>query len=76
VIVVPGLNFDLDGNRIGYGAGYYDRTLVRYPSAVTIGVAFDFQMIAEVPVTSTDVPVSLVITERGLRADTRATKKS
>lgn len=66
VIVVPALQIDQEGHRIGYGAGYYDRALPRYcPPAVSIAVAFDFQLIAEVPVTPGDVPVSVVITERG-----------
>lgn len=66
VIVVPALQIDQTGHRIGYGAGYYDRTLPRYcPPAVAIAVAFDFQLIAEVPVTPGDVPVPIVITERG-----------
>lgn len=64
VIVVPALAFAPSGHRIGYGAGYYDRTIVRFlPHAVTIGVAYDFQIIAEIPVTEGDVPVDFVITD-------------
>jgi 5-formyltetrahydrofolate cyclo-ligase len=74
VIVVPALQIDGTGHRIGYGAGFYDRALARFappataPGAITIGVAFDFQLIAEVPVTEGDVPLSIVLTdERTLR---------
>ena len=64
-IVVPALQIDASGHRIGYGAGYYDRTLPRYsPPATAIGVAFDFQLIAEVPVTEGDVAVSMVVTDQ------------
>ena len=64
-IVVPALQIDASGHRIGYGAGYYDRTLPRYsPPATAIGVAFDFQLVAEVPVTEGDVAVSMVVTDQ------------
>lgn len=63
VIIVPALAIDPTGQRIGYGAGYYDRTLPRFPSAVTIGVAFDWQLIAEVPVTEGDVAVAWIVTD-------------
>lgn len=64
-IVVPALQVDGSGHRIGYGAGYYDRTLPRYaPGARSIVVAFDFQLIAEVPVTDGDVPCDVVVTDQ------------
>ena len=60
---MPALAYDPAGFRIGYGAGHYDRTLPLCTRAKTVGVCFDFQLIAEVPVTPGDVPVSLVVTE-------------
>ena len=64
-IVVPALQVDGAGHRIGYGAGYYDRTLPRYaPAGRTIVVAFDFQLIAEVPVTDGDVACDVVVTDQ------------
>jgi 5-formyltetrahydrofolate cyclo-ligase len=64
VLVVPALAIDPVGHRIGYGAGYYDRTIPRYaPPAVTIGVAYDFQLVAEVPFTEHDVPLAWVVTD-------------
>jgi 5-formyltetrahydrofolate cyclo-ligase len=70
VIVVPGLAVDPTGHRIGYGAGYYDRTLPSYaPPAVAVAVAFDFQLLAEVPFTEGDVAVEWIVTDaRALRA--------
>lgn len=63
VIVVPAIAVDPAGHRIGYGAGYYDRTLPKYPGAVAIAVAYDFQLIAEVPVTEGDVACGWVVTD-------------
>lgn len=63
-IVVPALAVDPRGHRIGYGAGYYDRALPRFsPPAISIAVAFDFQLVAETPDTSLDVPVAWVVTD-------------
>jgi 5-formyltetrahydrofolate cyclo-ligase len=64
VIVIPALAVDPRGHRIGYGAGYYDRALPRYaPPAVTVAVAFDFQLIAEVPESPLDVPAGWIVTD-------------
>jgi 5-formyltetrahydrofolate cyclo-ligase len=64
VIVVPAIALDPVGHRIGYGAGFYDRALPPFaPPAVTIGVAFDFQLVAEVPFTEHDVALGFVITD-------------
>lgn len=70
LVVVPALAFDPRGHRIGYGRGYYDRTLPLASSATHVGVAFDFQLIAEVPERAGDVPVHWIITDRRvLRAE-------
>lgn len=65
--VIPGVVFDLNGNRIGYGKGYYDRFLKKLPpSAVTVGLAFDCQVLDSIPTEPTDVPLQYLITpERG-----------
>jgi 5-formyltetrahydrofolate cyclo-ligase len=70
-IVVPALAVDPRGHRIGYGAGYYDRTLPRFaPAATTVVVAFDFQLVPEVPSTEGDVAVDWIVTDaRALRAE-------
>jgi len=64
VIVVPGLAFDARGYRLGYGGGYYDRTLPLHAKACHIGVGFDFQLASDLPVEDQDVPVHLVITDK------------
>jgi 5-formyltetrahydrofolate cyclo-ligase len=71
VIVVPALAADPRGHRIGYGAGYYDRALLRFArSAVTVTVIFDFQLVAESPTTEGDVPVDWIVSDaRVLRAE-------
>jgi 5-formyltetrahydrofolate cyclo-ligase len=64
VLVVPAIAVDPTGHRIGYGAGYYDRTIPSFsPPARTVGVAYDFQLVAEVPFTEYDVPLSFVVTD-------------
>ncbi len=63
LIVVPGLAFDPAGQRVGYGAGLYDRTLPRY-RAKTVGLAFDFQVVMELPINEHDVAVSLIVTDK------------
>ncbi len=63
-VVVPALAADPRGHRIGYGAGYYDRTLPRFaPPAVSVAVVFDFQLVAEVPTTDGDVTVDWIVTD-------------
>jgi 5-formyltetrahydrofolate cyclo-ligase len=63
IMLVPLAAFDNRGHRIGYGAGCYDRALAKRPGALTIGVAYDFQLAADIPAAAHDVPVSLVLTE-------------
>ncbi len=61
--VVPGVAFDESNNRLGRGAGYYDRLLRRFPSTTPVfGLAFDFQILPGLPHHKTrDIPVSCVI---------------
>ena len=64
VVVIPAIAIDPAGHRVGYGAGYYDRTVARFaPPAITIGVAYDFQLVIEVPFTEHDVPLRHVVTD-------------
>ncbi|MGA8681704.1 MAG: 5-formyltetrahydrofolate cyclo-ligase [Acidimicrobiales bacterium] len=63
-VVVPGLAFDRGGGRLGYGGGYYDRFLRQLPdSTALIGIAFADQVVDEVPLSTDDVKVYLVVTE-------------
>ncbi|MDO8950709.1 MAG: 5-formyltetrahydrofolate cyclo-ligase [Actinomycetota bacterium] len=62
-LVVPGVAYDAECRRLGLGAGYYDTLLARLPeSTVTIGVAFDEQMVAAVPCGEKDRPVDILVT--------------
>lgn len=69
LIIVPGIAFDPQGWRLGYGAGYYDRFL-KTVYAPTIGVAFAAQIHNALPVGENDVPVDLVITENAIHKRT------
>jgi 5-formyltetrahydrofolate cyclo-ligase len=67
ILIVPLAAFDRKGNRIGYGAGYYDMTITRLRSmkpVVAIGIAYALQEVAEVPVSPRDAALDLVLTER------------
>ena len=69
VLIVPLLAFDRRLYRLGYGGGFYDRTLegLRARGPVTaIGFAFAAQEVAEVPIEATDQPLDLVVTEAGV----------
>jgi len=78
LVLVPGVAFDRRGYRLGYGGGYYDRLLadMRSPAvtarrsspAVAAGLAYDFQIVDELPVGPHDQRVDLVLTERGVLA--------
>ena len=61
--VVPGLAFDRAGGRIGWGRGHYDATLAAAPNARRIGLAFECQLVAEVPHAPHDVRLHFVVTE-------------
>ena len=52
--------------RLGYGAGYYDRTLAALPGATAVGVAFAAQRVDRVPTGPYDIPLHAVATERGV----------
>lgn len=72
LVLVPGMAFDPCGGRVGYGGGNYDRLLrvnaERANCAVHIGLAFDFQVFDRVPMDAHDVPVDLVVTQKGVSA--------
>ena len=69
LILVPGVAFTRAGARLGRGGGYYDRLLSGLPSGVCkIGVCFDAQIVAELPVHSHDQHVDFVATESGILA--------
>ena len=66
ILLVPLLAFDRAGRRLGYGGGFYDRTLAALPHAHTVGIAFAAQELDEVPTTDHDAPLDAIATERGI----------
>jgi 5-formyltetrahydrofolate cyclo-ligase len=68
ILIVPLLAFDRRGYRLGYGGGYYDRTIARLRAmkpVTAVGLAFAAQQIDQVPTTSRDERLDLVLTEGG-----------
>jgi 5-formyltetrahydrofolate cyclo-ligase len=65
LVVVPGIAFDVQGNRLGRGGGHYDRFLARLKAGATkVAIAFDNQIVDQVPTLAHDMPVDIVVTER------------
>ncbi|MEF9601750.1 5-formyltetrahydrofolate cyclo-ligase [Paracoccus sp. PXZ] len=69
VLIVPLAGFDRAGHRLGYGGGFYDRTLAGLRAAgwpaTAIGFAYAAQEIRAIPAEATDQPLDLIVTERG-----------
>ncbi len=63
IIIVPGAAFDRQGNRIGYGAGFYDRLLAEFKKP-TIAIAFEEQIVPALPADPHDVPMKKIVTEK------------
>lgn len=67
VILVPGLAFDRNRNRLGHGKGFYDRFLRGVKDdAIKIALAYDFQILDSIPVEDWDIPMDLIITNKGI----------
>ena len=70
LIMVPLVAFDNHLNRIGYGKGYYDRSLKKIKkinkNAITLGIAYSFQKCARIPVNKYDFKLDYIFTERGI----------
>lgn len=65
LIIVPGLVFGKDGNRIGYGYGYYDRFLKNLKKKIVkVGLSYDFQLLDKIPSEEHDVPMDIIVTEK------------
>ena len=62
--IVPLLAVDGQGNRLGYGGGYYDEYLRKHAGTVRIGYCFDFQVLGEVPFAETDEPLDILVTDK------------
>lgn len=69
LIVVPGVAFDRNGGRMGYGAGFYDRYFKKInednmKKVIKLALAYDFQILEKIPMNEQDVPVNYIITEK------------
>lgn len=63
VVIVPGVVFDCEGNRLGYGRGYYDRYFARFPDLYRVAVAYEQQMEEKLAVLPTDIRMHRIYTE-------------
>lgn len=63
LLLMPGVAFDEQCHRIGYGGGFYDRYLEAHPGLVTVALAFEFQIRNEVPYETFDIQPSKIVTE-------------
>jgi 5-formyltetrahydrofolate cyclo-ligase len=63
-VTVPGLAFNRQGDRLGYGGGYYDKLLAIMPKAIRVGVAFSTQMSSDIPLEHHDLRMDMLITEK------------
>lgn len=64
LILMPGSVFSQTGDRIGYGGGYYDKFLAKYPLCKTIGVCYDFQIVGSIPIEEYDVKPDMIISDK------------
>ena len=71
LLLVPCVGFDAEGYRLGYGGGYYDRTLAGWPGAtrpITVGVAYEACRTPALEREAHDIPLDMIVTETGLHA--------
>lgn len=61
LVLMPGLAFDKEGHRIGYGGGFYDKFLAAEPNHPTLALCYEFQMVKELPTEEFDIPVDCVL---------------
>ena len=61
LVLMPGLAFDREGHRIGYGGGFYDKYLSAEPGHPTLALCYDFQMLPELETEEFDIPVDCVL---------------
>lgn len=61
LVLMPGLAFDPEGHRLGYGGGFYDKFLAAEPDHPTLALCYDFQMLPHLETESYDIPVDRVL---------------
>jgi 5-formyltetrahydrofolate cyclo-ligase len=70
-LLIPMVGFDMEGYRLGYGGGYFDRLLAssEWQQVLTIGIAFDLALVPKIPIDSWDLPLHKIFTESGMVVD-------
>ena len=63
LMIMPGVAFDRNNHRVGYGGGFYDRFLEKHPKLERLAVAFSFQILPQVPTEPTDIFPQILVTE-------------
>ncbi|MFQ5941633.1 MAG: 5-formyltetrahydrofolate cyclo-ligase [Nitrososphaerales archaeon] len=63
LVLIPGIVWDVSGHRLGYGQGYYDRFLSKL-QPTSIGLAYDFQVVEEIPPVTNDFCVNMIVTDK------------
>ena len=61
LVLMPGMAFDPEGHRVGYGGGFYDKFLALEPDHPTVALCYDFQMLPHLETEEYDIPVDLVL---------------
>lgn len=64
ILFVPGCAFDKSGGRMGYGGGFYDRFMEQYPDMLKVALAYEEQLVEDVPREAHDKPVDVIVTGR------------
>jgi len=64
VALIPGLGFTLSGHRMGFGRGYYDKWFAQNTVSHKIALAYEVQLVEDIPVEDTDVPMEKIVTEQ------------
>lgn len=66
ITLTPGLGFSPSGQRLGYGRGYYDNWFAENEVKYKVGIGFDCQVLDEIPVDESDVPLDKIVTEKNI----------
>ena len=69
LMIMPGVAFDRQNHRVGYGGGFYDRFLEKHPEVCRVAVGFSFQILSEVPTEPTDIRPQVIVTEENIYRD-------
>ncbi|MBQ3513737.1 MAG: 5-formyltetrahydrofolate cyclo-ligase [Lachnospiraceae bacterium] len=64
LVIMPGLAFDKEKNRIGYGGGFYDKYLEKHPDFLKVALAYDFQIYEKLDVEQFDIKPDIIVTDK------------